>query len=100
MNIRKPVSSSHTPLDFEASQAARYAPLSRDILVELFEYVEEGLAVTGCDHSFRCSETFLVANGAPVRLTLAWLRRHGARCDCEALEEFEHGGAKTMQCAG
>ena len=64
-------------------------PLSRDAIIELFEYVEEGLAITGCDHSFRCTEAFLVTNDIVMGPALHWLRHMGADCDCEVLEEIE-----------
>ena len=89
MNTRHTALSHRYPSDFEAGQAASGTPVPQDVVLELFDYVEEGLAITGCDHSFRCSEAFLVANGMALRPALAWLRRNGASCDCEALEEFE-----------
>ena len=75
--------------DIDAGAVASGAPMSRDAVLELFDYIEEGLAITGCDHSFRCREAFLVANGIALRPALTWLRRHGASCDCAALDEVE-----------
>ena len=89
MNTHHPALTHLYPADFEAGQATSGTPLPQDLVLELFDNVEEGLAITGCDHSFRCSEAFLVANGVALRSALAWLRRNGASCDCESLEEFE-----------
>ena len=89
MIAEKTTPSSHPVPDLDTHAAAGSAPLSADVLRELFDYVEEGLAITGCDHSFRCSEAFLVANGIALRPTLTWLRRYGARCDCETLDEVQ-----------
>lgn len=89
MNTHHPALSHCFLSDFEAGQAASATPLPQDLVLELFDYVEEGLAITGCDHSFRCSEAFLVTNGVALPPALAWLSRNGASCDCEAFEEFE-----------
>ncbi len=76
------------------------APMDGHVACELFEYLEEGLAVTGCDHSFRCSEAYLSANDLAPLPVLQWLARHGARCDCEVLEEFEQYWPSLSLAAG
>ena len=90
-----PTSRHTTQLKTQSSRAAE--PLSRDAVIELFDYVEEGLAVTGCDHSFRCTEAFLVANDVIMEPVLTWLRRYGATCDCEVLEEVEQRWLSSSQ---
>ena len=86
---RKPSETRAQHIESEARAATVGGPLAGHAVWELFEYLEEGLAVTGCDHSLRCSETFLAAHDLAVQPILLWLARHGARCDCEVLEEFE-----------
>lgn len=72
-------------------------PLSRDAVIELFEYVEEGLAITGCDHSLRCTEAFLMINDIAMGSALEWLRRFGVGCDCEVLEKIEQRQLNSSQ---
>ena len=90
MMISRPTETRARNLESELRSATSGDPMAGKVACDFFEYLEEGLAVTGCDHSFRCSEAFLAANDLVARPILLWLARHGARCDCEVLEEFEH----------
>ena len=49
MNTHHPALTHLYPADFEAGQATSGTPLPQDLVLELFDYVEEGLAITGCD---------------------------------------------------
>lgn len=88
MMIRRTTKTRHKR-ELDASIATVADPMPSHAVCDLVEYLEEGLAVTGCDHSFRCSETFLLASNFTPQPILQWLARYGARCDCEVLEEFE-----------
>lgn len=59
--MRKTPTARHKP-ELDARIATVADPMPSHAVRDLVEYLEEGLAVTGCDHSFRCSETFLVAS--------------------------------------
>ena len=71
--------------------ARRYgpAPLCRTDAVALFDHLHDALQFRDCTHGFRNTEQFLTAHHLELRSTLAWLRGHGARCDCEVLDKFE-----------
>lgn len=93
----KSVQSSRPTAQLKTPSSTTAEPLSRDAVIELFDYVEEGLAITGCDHSFRCTEAFLMVNDITMEPALNWLRRHGAGCDCEVLEEVAQRWLSSAQ---
>lgn len=99
MNNKSTPASRHTT-QIKSPSSIAAEPLSRDDVLELFDYVEEGLAITGCDHSFRCTEAFLVVNDITMGPALNWLRRFGATCDCEVLEEVEQRWLGSAQDVG
>jgi len=68
-------------------------PISRSEMIELFDYLDDGILSDACDHSLRYTESFLVSHGIELRPTLDWIRELGATCDCEILQnvEFEWG---------
>lgn len=65
--------------------------MDRGTLIELGNYLAERIEfipparVEGCDNTFRMTMQWLYAHGRPVEDDLAYLRAHGAYCDCEVL---------------
>jgi len=57
--------------------------LTPDQTHDLLRYLEERLDGRECDGSMRHSEEYLRGRGLNVPKTIAWLRNHGAWCDCE-----------------
>ncbi|MGE3848776.1 MAG: DUF2695 domain-containing protein [Gammaproteobacteria bacterium] len=70
-------------------EETRPAPLSNELMLALFDHLEECLDVASCEHDLRHTEAFLVGQGRAPAPAVAWLRRLGAQCDCEILERLE-----------
>jgi hypothetical protein len=68
--------------------------ISREEMIELFDYLEDGLVCDACDHSFRYTEAFLASRGIESGPAIKWICGYGASCDCEILQnmELEWGG--------
>lgn len=95
------------PLDTRSSSAARparaptpAAPLYRPDVVALFEYLDDVLQIRDCTHDFRHTKQFLIDHQLEVRPSIAWLRAHGARCDCEVVGKFETSWRAREYLAG
>lgn len=78
----------------KGNDSARRIAVSRDDMIELFDYLEDGLVSDACDHSFKYTEAFLASRDIAQRPALEWIRGFGATCDCEILQnvELEWGG--------
>ena len=77
-----------------AHKLARRIAISREDMIELFDYLEDGLVSDTCDPSFRYTESFLAARDIESSPALKWICAFGATCDCEILQniELEWGG--------
>jgi hypothetical protein len=64
-------------------------PMHRGTLVALLDHLDDALREVDCVHDLRRTETFLRAQGLEPAPALAWLARHGGRCDCTVLEHVE-----------
>jgi hypothetical protein len=68
-------------------------PLSPAQMKELFDFVNERLAESECDHSLRHTMTYLDAHQIVSDPVSAWLRDAGGYFDCEVImnaeEKFE-----------
>ena len=75
-------------------KSAKRIAVTRDDMIELFDYLEDGLVSDACDHSFKYTEAFLASRDIECRPALEWIRGFGATCDCEILQnvELEWGG--------
>jgi hypothetical protein len=58
-------------------------PISESDTRRLLDFVNEGLATNGCDHTLRAARTFLQERGLPQEAVIQWLNHHGGYCDCE-----------------
>ena len=80
--------------DLQQPALARSLPMARELFLDLFDYLNEQLETTGCNHDFSLTEQFLrdkqVNN---VEEVLEFLRENGGYCDCEVIfnveEKFE-----------
>lgn len=75
--------------DSPRREDARPAPLDNELMLALFDHLEECLDVASCEHDLRHTEGFLVGQGRAPAPAVNWLRRLGAQCDCEILERLE-----------
>ncbi len=64
-------------------------PMLRRNLVELFDHLDAALRGVDCDHSWQHTLDFLAARDIAAPPALAWLQRHGGRCDCTVLAHVE-----------
>jgi len=55
----------------------------------LFDYVDEHVSASQCDHTLRFAREYLKVNGLPEQEVLAWLESAGGHCDCEAIDNSE-----------
>ena len=63
-------------------------PLTRDHLVDLFDYLDEALS-EGCDHKLTKTKEFLNSKGLSDSPIINWLYAKGGGCDCEVLNNVE-----------
>ena len=56
---------------------------------ELFDYLDEQLGETDCQHDLRFTEAFLNTCDCDADEVLEWLEDHGGSCDCEVLANIE-----------
>jgi hypothetical protein len=58
-------------------------PTALDELRSLFAFLDERIAVEGCHHTMRLTQTFLQDRNLPVNVILEWCKQYGGFCDCE-----------------
>ena len=80
-------------LDTRPAPAARpdpaRLPMLKRNLVELFDHLDGALRDDACGHSWQHTLRFLAVHDIAAPAVLAWLARHGGRCDCTVLERVE-----------
>lgn len=64
-------------------------PMSKNLFVDLFDYLDENLEEYGCQHDFTLTLSFLEDNNCDVDTVIEWLLENGAGCDCEVLFNIE-----------
>ena len=56
---------------------------------ELFDFVDEGLAESDSEHTFRHTLRFLESHNISPEPVLQWLQHAGGYCDCEVIMNAE-----------
>jgi len=64
-------------------------PVPHPLLNQLFDYLDQQLSTTGCDHTLRLTREFISRQSLPEIETIAWLEKNGGYCDCEVLGNVE-----------
>ncbi len=64
-------------------------PATKDELELLFEYIEDELYDTECNHTSHFALHFLMKNNLPFPKIIAWLNANGGYCDCKIMENIE-----------
>jgi hypothetical protein len=64
-------------------------PATKEDLESLFEFIEDELYETECDHTSRFAMQFLMQNNLPFPKIIAWLNANGGYCDCKIMEQIE-----------
>lgn len=74
--------------EFEAS-----LPITREIFLDLFDFLDVELEYQACQDDFLLTQTFLEEHNVDVETVRDFLEANGAYCDCEVLfnvaERFE-----------
>jgi hypothetical protein len=60
-------------------------PLPLDDLRAMISALGAELPRVGCDNTLRLASSWLASRGIDAAPVLAWLKRHGAYCDCEVM---------------
>ncbi|MBX3290213.1 MAG: DUF2695 domain-containing protein [Acidobacteria bacterium] len=70
----------------QQKQSARSAfPLSDELLISMFDFVESSVEKHGCDHSLCFTEIWLKDNDVAQDKVIGWLEDNGGYCDCEVV---------------
>lgn len=65
-------------------------PVKREIFENLFDYLDDQLEESGCDHTNRLTVTFFKNDKIEnIEMVLDWLAENGGYCDCEILANVE-----------
>jgi len=71
-------------------------PVPAPVLKALFEYVDQQLKSTECDHTHRHALDFLRSNALPEQAVVCWLKDNHGYCDCETLWNSEEVLEETV----
>lgn len=64
-------------------------PVPAPVLKALFDYVDNQLNSTKCDHTLRHALDFIRKNALPEETVIGWLKNNHGYCDCETLWHSE-----------
>jgi Protein of unknown function (DUF2695) len=73
----------------EAGGVRESLPITAQQMRSLFDFVDEQLSDSECDHSLRHTLAFLESQGIAPDPVVAWLRDAHGYCDCEVLFNAE-----------
>ncbi|HTC95325.1 MAG TPA: DUF2695 domain-containing protein [Terriglobales bacterium] len=73
----------------EAGSVRESLPITAQQMKSLFDFVDEHLSDSECDHSLRHTLAFLESQGIPAEPVVPWLRNAHGYCDCEVLFNAE-----------
>lgn len=74
--------------DWKAQQRAKAEaalPGPKEVLLGLFDELDERLSSAPCDHSLRFTMAWADKVGIDGTVLAEWTREHGGYCDCEVL---------------
>ena len=58
-------------------------PMSRELFIQLFDYLDAKSEELGCNHTMRITLEFLESKNIPPDAVINWLNEQGGYCDCE-----------------
>ena len=64
-------------------------PISKEIILEMFDFLHENDALKKCNHNFDITKSFLTKKNIILEKTYNWLEKYGGYCDCEILYNVE-----------
>lgn len=71
-------------------------PMSRDLFVQLFDFLDKKLTDNDCSGKPSFTMEFLIQKNIECEPILSWLSEHGGYCDCEISYNTEE---KFRDCA-
>jgi hypothetical protein len=69
----------------ERAKAEAALPAPKELLIGLFDHLDEQLSAAGCDHSLRLTLAWADKAGVDREKLAGWTREQGGFCDCEVL---------------
>ena len=69
----------------ERQQFTANLPLKKELLLELFDYLDTNNAIENCNHNFKIATAFLDKKGIKNDKIYNWFEEFGGYCDCEIL---------------
>jgi hypothetical protein len=69
----------------ELLRAEEELPAPKPILDSLFDWLDEKLGETSCDHTLRLTLEFARLKGLDEERLCDWTEKYGGYCDCEVL---------------
>jgi hypothetical protein len=63
-------------------------PAGRYDVEDLFDFLEDKLETTECNHSLRFSMQYIMENRLDFPKLTAWLQQNGGYCDCKVMEQI------------
>lgn len=79
----------HSQREEKRRQVREGLPVPAPMMKALFDYIDERLSVSECDHSLRHTNELIYINRLPKDAIVAWLEGAGGFCDCEAISNAE-----------
>jgi len=64
-------------------------PISKEIILEMFNFLHDNDAIEKCKHNFDIAKSFLLEKNIDLEKTYNWLEEYGGYCDCEILYNVE-----------
>ena len=64
-------------------------PMSRELFIQLFDYLDAKSEEMGCNHTLRITLEFLESKNVSPDTVVEWLNEKGGYCDCEVLANVE-----------
>jgi hypothetical protein len=73
----------------ERERAEKLLPAPKEVLLKLFDHLDEHLSRDGCDHTLKLTLAWAVTKGLDGDQIAAWTREYGGFCDREVLANVE-----------
>jgi hypothetical protein len=67
------------------AKAEAALPAPKELLIDLFDELDERLSTAACDHTLRFTCEWADRAGVDRDALVDWTREHGGFCDCEVL---------------
>ena len=72
-----------------AREGGEVAPGAEEVLLKLFDYLDERLPHDGCDHTLKLTLAWSASEGLDGERVAEWTHAYGGFCDCEVSANVE-----------